>query len=144
MRACYVIVVTHARVPHGIYWLSSDVGPGAPHVLYMESEFKAREIGCGESHSNSKHPAQFVPIANNYNYVCPFSENSIYIVSYFLAEVVLAIVGLYNYNFASRRSRTRDTYGKVTVCVCVCVCACASVCMSVPAVTAQRLQCDEI
>ncbi len=22
----YVIVVTHARVPHGIYWLSSDVG----------------------------------------------------------------------------------------------------------------------
>ena len=25
----YVIVVTHARVPHGIYWLSSDVGPQA-------------------------------------------------------------------------------------------------------------------
>ena len=25
----YVIVVTHARVPHGIYWLSSDLGPRA-------------------------------------------------------------------------------------------------------------------
>ena len=25
----YVIVVTHARVPHEIYWLSSDVGPRA-------------------------------------------------------------------------------------------------------------------
>ena len=24
-----VIVVTHARVPHGIYWLSSDLGPRA-------------------------------------------------------------------------------------------------------------------
>ena len=30
----------------------------------------------------------------------------------------------------------RDTV-KLTVCVCVCVC------VSVPAVTAQRLQCDE-
>ncbi len=40
------------------------------------------------------------------------------------------------YNYASRRSRRRDTV-KVTVCVCVCVC------VSVPAVTAQRLQCDE-
>ncbi len=36
--------------------------------------------------------------------------------------------------YASRRSRMRDTV-KLTVCVCVCV--------SVPAVTAQRLQCDE-
>ncbi len=35
-------------------------------------------------------------------------------------------------NYASRRSRTRDTV-KLTVCVCV----------SVPAVTAQWLQCDE-
>ncbi len=26
---CNVIVVTHARVPHGIYWLSSDLGPEA-------------------------------------------------------------------------------------------------------------------
>ena len=40
--------------------------------------------------------------------------------------------------YASRRSRTRDTV-KLTVCVCVCLC----VCVSVPAVTAQRLQCDE-
>ncbi len=38
--------------------------------------------------------------------------------------------------YASRRSRTRDTV-KLTVCLCVCVC------VSVPAVTAQRLQCDE-
>ncbi len=30
---------------------------------------------------------------------------------------------------------------KLTVCVCVSVCL--SVCLSVPAVTAQRLQCDE-
>ncbi len=37
-------------------------------------------------------------------------------------------------NYASRRSRTRDTV-KLTVCVCVYP--------SVPAVTAQRLQCDE-
>ncbi len=36
------------------------------------------------------------------------------------------------------RSRMRDTV-KLTVCVCVCVC----VCLSVPAVTVQRLQCDE-
>ncbi len=43
-------------------------------------------------------------------------------------------------NYASRRSRRRDTV-KLTVCVCVCVCL--SVCVSVPAVTAQRLQCDE-
>ena len=41
-------------------------------------------------------------------------------------------------SYASRRSRTRDTV-KLTVCVCVCLC----VCVSVPAVTAQRLQCDE-
>ncbi len=40
--------------------------------------------------------------------------------------------GLGNPDYASRRSRTRDTV-KLTVCVCV----------SVPAVTAQRLQCDE-
>ena len=45
-------------------------------------------------------------------------------------------------HYASRRSRTRDTV-KLTVCVCVCVCVCLSVCVSVPAVTAQRLQCDE-
>ena len=25
IRKLYVIVVTHARVPHGIYWLSSDL-----------------------------------------------------------------------------------------------------------------------
>ena len=37
-------------------------------------------------------------------------------------------------NYASRRSRRRDTV-KLTVCVCVCL----SVCVSVPAVTAQRL-----
>ena len=29
VRRVYVIVVTHARVPHGIYWLSSDLGPRA-------------------------------------------------------------------------------------------------------------------
>ena len=29
------------------------------------------------------------------------------------------------------------------VCVCVCVCVCLFVCVSVPAVTAQRLPCDE-
>ena len=29
IRENYVIVVTHARVPHGIYWLSSDLGPRA-------------------------------------------------------------------------------------------------------------------
>ncbi len=31
----YVIVVTHgyARVPHGIYWLSSDVDTGTVHYL---------------------------------------------------------------------------------------------------------------
>ena len=28
-RRLYVIVVTQARVTHGIYWLSSDVGPSA-------------------------------------------------------------------------------------------------------------------
>ena len=31
----------------------------------------------------------------------------------------------------------------VCACVCVCVCACARVCVCVPAVTAQRLQCDK-
>ncbi len=40
------------------------------------------------------------------------------------------------YNYASRRSRRRDTV-KLTVCLSVCVCVC------IPAVTAQRLQCDE-
>ncbi len=39
-------------------------------------------------------------------------------------------------NYASRRSRTRNTV-KLTVCVCL------SVCVSVPVVTAQRLQYDE-
>ncbi len=39
---------------------------------------------------------------------------------------------LLRYYYASRRSRTRNTV-KLTVCVCV----------SVPAITAQRLQCDE-
>ncbi len=29
VASVYVIVVTHARVPHGIYWLSSDLGPRA-------------------------------------------------------------------------------------------------------------------
>ncbi len=45
---------------------------------------------------------------------------------------------LMTFNYASRRSRTRDTVN-LTVCVCVCVCVCGSV----PAVTAQRLQCNE-
>ncbi len=57
--------------------------------------------------------------------------------------VTIIIVVMFNavvklvHSYASRRSRTRDTV-KLTVCVCVCVC-----CVSVPAVTAQRLQCDE-
>ncbi len=42
-------------------------------------------------------------------------------------------------NYASRRSRRRDTVIKLTVCLSVCVC----VCVCIPAVTAQRLQCDE-
>ncbi len=46
----------------------------------------------------------------------------------------------YATDYASRRSRRRDTV-KLTVCVCLCVCV--SVCVSVPAVTAQRLQCNE-
>ncbi len=44
-------------------------------------------------------------------------------------QVYLACIHACNY-YASRRSRTKDTV-KLTVCV------------SVPAVTAQRLQCDE-
>ncbi len=32
-------------------------------------------------------------------------------------------------NYASRRSRTRDTV-KLTVCVCVCLCLCLCVCSS--------------
>ena len=42
-------------------------------------------------------------------------------------------------NYASRRSRTRDTVKLTVLCVSACLC----VCVSVPAVTAQRLQCDE-
>ncbi len=47
---------------------------------------------------------------------------------------VISIIMLLVCCYASRRSRTRDTV-KLTVCLCVC--------LSVPAVTAQRLQCDE-
>ena len=41
----------------------------------------------------------------------------------------------FHINYASRHSRTRDAV-KLTVCVCLCV-------LAVPAVTAQRLQCDK-
>ncbi len=46
------------------------------------------------------------------------------------------VINLCAFRYASRRSRTRDTV-KLTVCVCLSVCVC------IPAVTAQRLQCDE-
>ena len=35
----YVIVVTHARVPHGIYWLSSDLGPKASRAKTLLSQY---------------------------------------------------------------------------------------------------------
>ena len=41
-------------------------------------------------------------------------------------------------SYASRRSRMRDTV-KLTVCLSVCL----SVCVCIPAITAQRLQCNE-
>ncbi len=53
----------------------------------------------------------------------------------FFNEIIIFLLLACTY-YASRRSRTRDTV-KLTVCVCLCVC------VSVPAVTAQRLQCDE-
>ncbi len=42
-----------------------------------------------------------------------------------------------NTHYASRRSRSRDTVKLTDVCVYVCLCVC------IPAVTAQQLQCDE-
>ncbi len=47
------------------------------------------------------------------------------------------------HNYASRRSRTRDTVTvKLTVCVCVCLSVSVYVCVY-SSCNSQRLQCDE-